>query len=134
MATQAPARRATTPPKGRPTPQRPRQTRPKGETISYQGKEYRLQERIGVWPLMQLARAAQEGIASTDVRGLAALHAMFEDMIHPDDWGQFEADMIASKMTDPMSLLQTTQDAVLRIQARQARNGAANPVRGQIEE
>lgn len=133
MATQAPARRATTPPKGRPTPSRPRQARPRGEVLTYQGKEYRLADKIGVWPLMQLARAAQEGIASTDVRGLAALHAMFQDMLDPEDWPQFEADMIAAKMDDPMGLLQTTQEAVLRIQRRQARaNGQT--VQGQIEE
>lgn len=134
MATRAPARaRATTPPKGRPTPQRPRQTRPKGEVLEYNGKEYKLATKIGVWPLMQLARAAQEGVNSTDMRGMAALHAMFEDMIDPEDWPQFEADMISSKMQDPMALLMTTQDAVLRIQARNAR-ASAGVVRAEIEE
>lgn len=125
--------RARTAPKGRATPQRPRQARPKGETISYNGQTYELADRIGVWPLMQLARAAQEGISSTDIRGLAALHAMFQDLLSPDDWPRFEADMIAAKMDDPMSLLATTQDAVMRIQERQARRKANGAIQGQVE-
>lgn len=104
-----------------PTPRRPRQPVTKGETITHLGEEYRLADKIGVWPLMQLARAAQEGVASTDMRGLAALHAMFEDIIDAEDFPRFEAHMIASKMTDPMALLETTQEAVVRIQTRQAR-------------
>lgn len=133
MTTRAPAR-ATTPPKGRPTPQRPRQTRPKGEVLTYQGKEYKLATKIGVWPLMQLARAAQEGVASTDIRGLAALHAMFQDLLDPEDWPQFEADMIAAKMDDPMGLLATTQEAVLRIQARQNKALVNGAIQGAVEE
>lgn len=113
----------TTPPKGTATPRRPRQQVPRhtGEVLTYNGKSYRMADRIGVWPLMQLARAAQEGVNSTDMRGLAALHAMFQDMIHPDDFPQFEADMIAAKFTDPMGLLTTTQEAIVRIQERQAK-------------
>lgn len=131
MATRAPGK-AITPAKGRATPRRPARPprKPRGEFLTYNGKHYRMADKIGIWPLMQLARAAQEGVNSTDLRGLAALHAMFQDILHPDDFPKFEADMIASKFTDPMGLLETTQEAVARIQARQAEAEARAQMNG----
>lgn len=95
------------------------------EKLHYRGQSYRLADKIGVWPMMQLARAAEQGLSSTDSKGLAALHAMFEDMIHPDDWARFQEDMIRAKLDDPIGLLTTTQDAVNKVMERHAKQEAA---------
>lgn len=122
--------RRTTPAKGRPTPPRARQSRPPAPSITFKGNEYRVAGDIGIWPYMQFCRAAESGLSLTDQHGLAALHAMMQDVIHEDDWGRFQDDMITSKIKDLDALLQLSQDAVEIIQAHlpKPRNGrpAAN--------
>lgn len=122
------AARATTPPKGRPTPARAKQGKPKGPTLTYLGKEYRVAASVGVWPLMQFARAAEAGLDMRDQKGLAALHAFLQDVIHPDDWGRFQDDMITSKISNLDELMSVAQQAVEEMQKRAAKkraNGAA---------
>jgi hypothetical protein len=118
--------RTTTPPKGRPTPPRARQARPAAPTIKFKGKEYRVADKVGVWPLMQLARAAESGLTLGDQKGLAAAHAMLQDVIHPDDWGQFQEDMIAGKITDMDELLEACRQATELVSERMTRNGRSN--------
>lgn len=116
---------------------RARQTRPKGETLTFKGETYRLADKIGVWPLLQLARAAESGVSIRDQRGLAATHAMLEDAIHPDDWGKFQDDMIANKVDDLEDLLATVTQATQVIIERQAKKANANGkavVQGEVAE
>lgn len=108
-------RRRTTTAVARTTPPKPKA---RDDQLTYLGNSYQLADKIGVWPMMQLSRAAEQGLSSNDSKGLAALHAMFEDMIHPDDWGRFQEDMIAAKLDDPIALLQTTQEAVTKYMDR----------------
>lgn len=95
------------------------------ETISFQGKSYRVAKKIGIWPQMQLARAAQEGVTLGDMRGLAAVHATLENVIDPDDWPRFEADMISGKCDDLQKLLDLVTDAAKVVAAR-SQNGTPN--------
>jgi hypothetical protein len=85
--------------------------KPKG-TLTYLGETYRLSSKQGVWPLLQFARAAGSGLSVTDHRGLAAVHAFFEDVIDPGDWGRFQENMIAAKLTDLEGLLNAANQAV----------------------
>src|SRR5258708_7682125 len=105
----APTRaRATTArkPQVRKTPAaRAKQSRPK-EYITFQGEKYQVADKVGIWPLMQFARAAETGLSASDSRGLAAAHAFLQDVIHPDDWGRFQEDMINNKLTDLDGLME----------------------------
>lgn len=107
------------------------QRKPKGPVITFQGNEYRLAEDVGVWPLMQFARAAEMGESLRDQKGLASLHAMLENVIHEDEWGRFQDDMIATKVKDPVKLLQLANDAVTQLQEiidkQTAANGSGRP-------
>ena len=84
---------------------------------------------------MQLARAAEAGVSLADQRGLAAAHALLQDVIHADDWGRFQEDMIAGKVDDLDELMKATQQATeLMAQRQQASNGhKRKAVKAQIE-
>jgi hypothetical protein len=96
---------------------RPRQTRPPRRApaqghLSFKGGEYKLDTKMGIWPLLQFARAAEAGMEVTDARGLAAIHAFLQDVIDPDDWPRFQEDMIKKKVDDLRELLDAANDAV----------------------
>lgn len=80
--------------------------------ITYKGKKYKVAEKIGVWPLMQFSNAAESGLTLGEQKGLAALYAMLQDVIHEDDWGQFQEDMRASKTGDLNGLMNLANQAV----------------------
>jgi hypothetical protein len=126
-----------TPAAGRPTAAaRARQAKLAPPAIKFKGAEYRIADKIGVWPLMQLARAAQAGVSLADQRGLAATHALMQDVIHPDDWGRFEEDMIVKKVDDMAELMEATRQATELMAERQQKKGRANGkvVAGELEE
>lgn len=95
----------------------------KPATIPFMGSEYRLAETIGVWPMMQLARASESGLTARDSKGLAAVYSYLQQVIHEDDWPQFEDDMIVKKTDDLEALMQFLQDAVSAVQERQEKQG-----------
>jgi hypothetical protein len=99
------------------------------DTISYLGAKYKVADKIGVWPQMMLARAAQEGVNLGDIRGLAAVHATLENVIDPKDWARFQADMIAKKADDLQALLDLVTQAATVVSARQ-QNGSRAAVNG----
>lgn len=69
---------------------------------------------------MLFARASEAGVRMGDPKGLAAFHAQLQDVIHADDWGRFQEDMIVKKvgMDD---LLKCAQQAVEIAQEAMAR-------------
>jgi hypothetical protein len=91
------------------------------------GGKYKVADEVGIWPLMQFARAAETGTALTDHRGLAACHAFLQDVIAPADWGRFQEDMISKKVNDLDALMSAARQAidalVVRRDARRAANG-----------
>ena len=130
-----PAARSTTAPKGRATPPRARQSKPAAPSITFKGETYRIADKVGIMPLMQLARAAEGGVMLGDMRGLAAAHAMLEDVIHPDDWHRFQEDMIVKKVGDLDELMKTVQDATELITTRMTRSNGRKPaVKAAIED
>jgi hypothetical protein len=88
-----------------------RQSKP-AVMITYKGKEYRVADKIGVWPLMQFSNAAESGLTLGEQKGLAALYAMLQDVIHEDDWGRFQDDMRSSKNSDLTGLMGLANQAV----------------------
>lgn len=58
--------------------------------LEFLGESFRLGESVGLMPLMKFAHAANSGLDSDDMAGLAAMYAMIRDTVHPDDWERFE--------------------------------------------
>jgi hypothetical protein len=118
---------------------RARQTRPKQTagtpgTLTFKGETYRLDKKVGIWPLIQFARSAEAGMQIVDQRGLAAVHAFLQDVIDPDDWGRFQEDMIKKKVDDLTELLETAQQAVNYMMEDQQRKIAAKAKAEVVEE
>jgi hypothetical protein len=127
--------RSTTPPKGRPTDPRARQAKPEPPSFKLMGAEYRLADKVGIWPLMQYARAIETGDNDMGQRRMmASAHAILEDSVHPDDWGRFQEDMISKKMDDLLVVLDAVMGAVRIADAKRSRNGRRTPVRAATAE
>lgn len=108
-------------------PVRARQTKPPAPSITFKGETYKVAGDIGVWPMMQFARASESGLSLGDARGLAAAYSMLQDVIHEDDWGRFQENMITTKEKDLEALMKLTTDAVEVIQeVASKKNGRAN--------
>lgn len=109
------------------TPVRARQAKPPAPSITFMGEKYKVSDKIGVWPMMQFARAAESGLSLGDPKGLAAAYSMLQDVIHEDDWGRFQENMINGKVNDLEALMKLTQEAVGVINDAEVRkNGRAN--------
>src|SRR5882672_4767628 len=108
------------------TTARARQSRLEPPSITFMGEKYKVAAKIGVWPMMQFARAAEAGLSLGDPKGLAAAYSMLQDVIHEDDWGRFQENMINTKVSDLEALMKLTQDAVVVIQEAATKNGRAN--------
>ena len=106
MADRLPARRASRTPRPRAA------AKAAAGAFTYMGETYRLDSKMGVWPLLQFARAAESGWRNDDMRGLAAIHAFLQDVMLPEDWPRFQDDMIAKKMADVAGLLEVVRKAV----------------------
>jgi hypothetical protein len=99
---------------------RARTTRSKpADTITFMDGSYKVAGKVGVWPQMMLARAAQDGVMLGDMRGLAAVHAMLENVIDPEDWPRFQEDMIKKKADDLSELLDAVTQALQVVSERQ---------------
>jgi len=111
----------------------PARRKPPADTVSFMGATYKVAEKIGIWPQLQLARAAQEGVTLGDMRSLAAVHATLENVIDPADWPRFEADMIAKKSDDLEKLLDLVGQCAQVVASRAGRaNGNGQAVRGEV--
>jgi len=116
------------------TAARPRPAAAPG-TLVFKGETYKLDTKVGIWPLMQFARAAEAGMNTADARGLAAVHAFLQDVIDPAEWGRFQEDMIRKKVDDLGELLDTAQQAVNQLLEKQAakKTGKAEIVESSTE-
>lgn len=110
----------------------------KPATIRFMGGEYKLAEKIGVWPMMQLARASEAGLSARDSKGLAAIYSYLQQVLHEDDWPQFEEDMITKRADDLESLMKFLSDAVTLVQERLDKQGrrpaARKTIAGEVED
>lgn len=88
------------------------------DTVDFEGGTYKIADTIGIWPMMQFARAAESGVQLGDYRALAALHAFLQDCFAPDEWGRFQEDMIAKKVADPDKLLTLATTVIEKVSSR----------------
>lgn len=95
--------------------------------IEFRGQEYKLASTPGVWPLMQFARAARDGLTVLDLDSLAAIYSLLQSCLDPADWPRFEHDMTAGRVAsvDELLDLATTLVAMLTAQAQADRMAAA---------
>lgn len=59
------------------------------DEVELLGKSFKIAEKIGLMPLLRFAKAAQNGVDSNDMAGLAALLDVLEQCIDPDEWQRF---------------------------------------------
>ncbi len=58
--------------------------------VEFGGESFAVADRIGHMALMRFAKAAQAGVDSSDMAGLAAMYDLLEQCIDPADWPRFE--------------------------------------------
>jgi hypothetical protein len=86
--------------------------------VEFNGEQYKIAEKVGIWPIMQFARAAESGIGVGDYRALAALHGFLQDCIDTEDWGRFQNDMIEQKIDSADTLLDMATKVVEKVTSR----------------
>jgi hypothetical protein len=91
---------------------------PAGETFEFKDETFKISEKVGIWPLMQFARAAESGLDMSDYKALAALHAFLQDCIDAGDWGRFQERMISAKIGDADELLAVATTVIEKVTAR----------------
>lgn len=80
-------------------------------------QEYRVDDELGTMAMLEWAAASE--LSTDDQAGLAAIHAMLQDVVHPDDWADFRhyARTARPKIT-PDELIQVINDAAELISGR----------------
>jgi hypothetical protein len=86
-------------------------------SLEFLGELFRLGESIGLMPLMKFAHAANSGLDSDDMAGLAALYSLVRDTIHPDDWDRFER-LAIEKHAEGDEIFEFVGKAIASISAR----------------
>jgi hypothetical protein len=61
--------------------------KPEDLKVKLRDKEFRVDDELGAMAMFEWAAAAELSI--DDQAGLAAVHAMLQDVIHEDDWQEF---------------------------------------------
>lgn len=52
-------------------------------------EKFKVSMGVGAMPLLEFAHAAQSGLDTSEMEGLAALYSMLQDCIDPADWNKF---------------------------------------------
>jgi hypothetical protein len=90
------------------------------QRLEFLGEQFRLGESVGLMPLMKFAHAANSGLDSDDMAGLAALYSLVRDTIHPDDWERFER-LAIDKHAEGEEIMAFVGKAIEAISARPTR-------------
>jgi hypothetical protein len=61
--------------------------------VEFFGQEFRLAAQVGLMPSLKFANAAESGIGSQDVAGMAAMYAMIRDVVYRGEPACGECDM-----------------------------------------
>ena len=109
------------------------------DEIEFKGQRYKIADTVGIWPMMQFARAAEAGIDLSDWRALGAMHALLETCIAKEDWGRFQEQMISTKEGDLSAMLDCATSIIEKLSARptqppsQSSNGRSAPGDGSTD-
>ena len=60
------------------------------DTFLFFGETFTVAAEVGGMPLMEFAAAADAGVDSDSLAGLAAMHAMIEDCLVDGEWSRFK--------------------------------------------
>lgn len=60
------------------------------DTFLFYGETFTVADEIGAMPLMEFAAAAEAGVDSNSLDGLAAMHSMIADCMVDGDWSRFK--------------------------------------------
>ena len=75
-----------------------------GDYVEFFGEKFRLADRVGLMPLIKFGNAANRGLDSDDMQGLAAMYSMIRSVIHRpplyDDHGQRKVDENGKTLRD----------------------------------
>ena len=88
--------------------------------LEFLGEHFRLGESVGLMPLLKFSYAANSGLDSDDMAGLAALYEVIRDTVHPDDWDRFERHAI-DKHAEGDELMEFVGKAMEAMSARPTR-------------
>jgi hypothetical protein len=83
----------------------------------FHGETFALAESIGLMPLMKFAHAAKSGMDTAEMDGLAAMYALLEDSLDPEDWPRFQRACIDAKIQAD-ELLEVIKELIEAVAAR----------------
>jgi hypothetical protein len=86
-------------------------------TITLEGRDFPLAERVAYMPLMQFADAARKGLDSNDFHGQLAIHDLLRAAIADVAWADFSDHASTGRATSDQ-LLKLATDAIGLIAAR----------------
>lgn len=75
-----------------------------GDYLEFYGEKFRLADKVGLAPMIRFGMAANRGLDSDDMEGLAAMYSLIRSVIHRpplvDDHGQQQVDENGRKLRD----------------------------------
>lgn len=96
-------------------------------TVGLAGERFRVREQgVSLLALMKFATVAKRGKTSDDMEGLAALYALLQSCVHPDDWQAFE-DHANATGAQGEDLMGVVRDAVQALGARPTQLPSGSP-------
>lgn len=77
---------------------------PDGDYLEFYGEKFRLADKVGLAPMIRFGAAANRGLDSDDMEGLAAMHSLIRSVVHRppllDEHGQQQVDVNGKKLRD----------------------------------
>jgi hypothetical protein len=58
--------------------------------IAWMGSSFKVADKIGILPLMEFARAAEDGMDTTDMHALVTMYDMLQQCIDETDWSRWK--------------------------------------------
>lgn len=86
-------------------------------TLTFEGRQFQLAQKVGLMPLMAFAHLAKDGVDANDMAGLAATYALLRSVIADEAWPAFE-DHASLVRADGDDLMAVVTQAIEIISAR----------------
>lgn len=93
------------------------QPEPEVRRVGFMGEEFAIADKIGLMPLLKFAKAAQSGLDSADMEGMAAMLDLLQQCIADEEWARFQ-DHATKTRADDNELMQVIKDVQTILTAR----------------
>lgn len=93
------------------------------DKIEFLGREFHLADVVGLMPLLRFAHAAQSGLDSADVEGMAAMYDLLEQTVIDEEWAAFQAHATKKRASDD-DLMKFIQDTMTILGERPTRRSS----------